>query len=168
MSEFRERLRSIRKQAEDRASRLGHADDARARSETDTLHRMQESATGAGDLLEALLESFAEEYPRFEKTRVIMEGEHCIRLSNLEQSGGSRTLSRLTFTIAPRQDEAGLLVTGKGVIFNREYGHEELELPVDLDEETRATLRSFAEQVLLSFATDYEEQRVESHRSSPS
>lgn len=167
MSEFRDRLRSIREKAEREASQLGEAKDARLVNETEAEQSFQEYATEIGDLIEEFIASFAEEYDKFEANRVTMDGGQCIRLSRIQEVTGSRRLSRLSFSIEHLPDNQGLHVVAKGIVWNRERGHDELTLPLGGGEEARQRVKQFAEGSLIQFASDYEEIRIDDLRPIP-
>ena len=94
MSEFRERLRSIRAQAEERASRLGASQDARLASESEDVQRFIDFVDSVGELLEELARNFSEEFEGFEHIRVAVDTGQCVRISRLEEIEEGRKLSR--------------------------------------------------------------------------
>jgi hypothetical protein len=177
MSEFRNRLRSIREQAEEKASRLGASLESREDPSVAEAQRFRDFASRVGDVVEELAGNFIEEFSGFENIRVAMDTGHCIRLSRLEDLEGSRKLTRLTFTIETVDTSMLVKIACKGIVFNRERGHDELELqyPVRAESpgaaagETPAStdvllgrVREFAEKCLLEFATGYEDARMSS------
>lgn len=177
MSEFRDRLRSIRAQAEERASRLGANQGSKSESDSGAADRFRKLSAEIGDLLEELAKNFAEEFDGFESIRVAMDGGQCVRISRLEDVEGGRKLSRLTFNLEnmgaetePLDCPRGLKISCKGIVYNRERMHDEIEIDFGLGGDGAsgsegaadpvATARAFAEKNLLEHATAYEEARM--------
>jgi hypothetical protein len=178
MSDFRSRLRSIRAEAEERANRKASPRDPLAEAEARESERYAAFVAALGTALDELTEGFAEEFDGFESIRVAMETGQCVRLSKLEEIEEQRKLSRLTFNLEDLAERRGIHLSCKSIVFNRERGHDEIELAYhaggdptlqaaadQANQDALGAARSFAEQALLAFAAAYEDTRMSSQES---
>lgn len=137
--------------------------------ESEVQRRFRELDSAIADRYEELASSFSEEFEGFESIRVTLEGSQCIRLSRVEEVDGGKRVSRLTFRLGSSEldgEPRFLVISCKGIIFNRERGHEELELdlradlPMDDADPLLTQAREFAEREILAFASAYETARA--------